>query len=408
MKRLIKTQEDYEKALSRIEMLMDAEPDTPEVDELELLTALVKMYEDIHYPMDPPDPVEAIKFRMDQMGLSRNDLVPILGSKSKVSEVLNRKRSLTLAMMRALNKELGISAEVLLKEPGAEFPESMPEMDWSRFPLLEMMKRCWLPKAPDPKERPEECIRGFMKKAGINGFMIPARLRQGKNGRYNAKADHYSVNAWIMRILILARQTPLRASYVKGSINLSTMREIARLSYFDDGPLLAKEYLNKHGISLIVERHLPRTYLDGAAILTPDGKPVIGLTLRYDRLDNFWFSLLHELAHVARHLSAAQPVIVDDLELRRRDEKTEDKTEKEADELAMEASIPEKSWRRENIDELVTGKALIAMANKWKIHPAIVAGRIRYERKNYRLLSRYVGANEVRKLFQQPCQKEVE
>jgi HTH-type transcriptional regulator/antitoxin HigA len=74
----------------------------------------------------------------------------------------------------------------------------------------------------------------------------------------------------------------------------------------------------------------------------------------------------------------------------------------------MEALIPEKYWRRENIDELATGKALNAMANKWKIHPAIIAGRIRYEKKNYRLLSKYVGANEVRKLFQEPCQKEVE
>jgi HTH-type transcriptional regulator/antitoxin HigA len=284
----------------------------------------------------------------------------------------------------------------------------MPEMDWSRFPLVEMAKRCWLPKAHDLEESAEEYMRDFMKKAGLNGSMAPAMLRQGKTGRCNAKADHYAVTAWLMRILILARQTPLRTSYVKGSINLSTMREIARLSYFDMGPLLAREYLHKHGISLIVEPHLPRTYLDGAAILTPDGRPVIGLTLRYDRIDNFWFSLIHELAHVAKHLSAAQPVIVDDLELRRRDEKTEDKIEKEADELAMEALIPEKYSRRENIDELATGKALNAMANKWKIHPAIIAGRIRYEKKNYRLLSKYVGANEVRKLFQEPCHKEVE
>ena len=137
MNRLIKTEEDYEKALSRIEVLMDAKLDTPEMDELELLTALVEMYEDQHYPMDTPDPVEAIKFRMEQLGLSQKDMVPFMGNKSKVSEVLNRKRPLTLAMMRALHEGLGISAEVLLKKPGAAFPESMPDMDWGRFPVVE-------------------------------------------------------------------------------------------------------------------------------------------------------------------------------------------------------------------------------------------------------------------------------
>ncbi len=114
--RLIKTEQDYEKALIRIEGLMDAKAGTPELDELELLTALVEMYEDRHYPIDPPDPVDAIKFRMDQLGLTQKDMVPYFGSKSKVSEVLNGKRQLTLAMMRTLHKNLGISAEVLLSD----------------------------------------------------------------------------------------------------------------------------------------------------------------------------------------------------------------------------------------------------------------------------------------------------
>ena len=112
--RLIKTEEDYEKALYRIEGIIDAELGTPEMDELELLTALVEMYEDRHYPIGPPDPIEAIKFRMDQLGLTQKDMVPYIGTKSKVSEVLNGKRSLTLAMMRSLNKNLGISLNMAL------------------------------------------------------------------------------------------------------------------------------------------------------------------------------------------------------------------------------------------------------------------------------------------------------
>lgn len=112
--RLIKTEKDYEAALSRIEQIMDAKPGTAEIDELELLTALVESFEERHYPINPPDPIEAIKFRMDQLGLTRKDMVPYIGTKSKVSEVLNGKRPLTLAMMRSLNKNLGISAEALL------------------------------------------------------------------------------------------------------------------------------------------------------------------------------------------------------------------------------------------------------------------------------------------------------
>lgn len=105
--RLIKNEEDYDMALSRIEQLMDAKPGTAEMDELELLTALVEMYEERYFPISPPDPIDAIKFRMEQLGLGQKDMVPFIGTKSKVSEVLNGKRTLTLAMMRSLNKGLG-------------------------------------------------------------------------------------------------------------------------------------------------------------------------------------------------------------------------------------------------------------------------------------------------------------
>ena len=92
--RLVKTEEDYNRALVRIDELMDAKPGTEEMDELELLTALVEMYEERRFPIDWPGPVDAIKFRMDQLGLRQKDLIPLLGTKSKVSEVLNGRRPL--------------------------------------------------------------------------------------------------------------------------------------------------------------------------------------------------------------------------------------------------------------------------------------------------------------------------
>jgi HTH-type transcriptional regulator/antitoxin HigA len=401
--RLIKNEEDYNKALSRIDGLMDAAPGTPEMDELELLTALVEMYEDRHYPVSPPDPIEAIKFRMDQLGLAQKDMISYFGNKSKVSEVLNGKRPLTLAMMRSLNKNLGIPAEVLLRERGASFPDKLTDLEWDRFPLVEMANRCWIPKLRDINEKAEELMRGFIAQAGELGPVPSALLRQGKGGRYNPKTDPYALMAWCIRVLALARNNPLKNHYSKGSINQTTLHEIARLSYFEKGPLLAKEYLEKQGIHLIVVRHLARTYLDGAAMLMPDGTPVIGLTLRYDRIDNFWFCLLHELSHIARHLTASDRVIIDDLDMREHDGSAEDKIEKEADEMTRDGLIPKKVWESNPIQGKVNVEKVYTLADRIKVHPAIIAGRIRHERNNYKLMSKHVGGKQIRRHFPESC-----
>ena len=111
--RPIKNEEDYAQTLSYIESLMNAKPNTPQMDELEVLTTLVESYEQQHYNMEAPDPIEAIKFRMEQEGLKQKDLVTIVGSKSRVSEILNKKRKLTIEMIRNLHKQLHIPVESL-------------------------------------------------------------------------------------------------------------------------------------------------------------------------------------------------------------------------------------------------------------------------------------------------------
>ena len=123
---ILKSEKEYQAALAHIESLMDAAPGSPEEDELELFTLLVDQYETEHYPIDLPDPIDAILFRMDQEGLTRKDLLPYLGSSSKVSEVLSRKRPLSLSMMRALHAGLGIPADVLLQLPRPRTPEKTP------------------------------------------------------------------------------------------------------------------------------------------------------------------------------------------------------------------------------------------------------------------------------------------
>ncbi|MBR4824537.1 MAG: DNA-binding protein [Spirochaetaceae bacterium] len=113
--KLIKTEEDYEEALKLAESLFDSEPDTPEGDKLELIVTLIEIYEKKHFPIENPSPLEAIKFRMEQLNLTPTDLIPIIGSKSKVSEILSGKRTLSLNMIRRLSSELNIPAEVLIQ-----------------------------------------------------------------------------------------------------------------------------------------------------------------------------------------------------------------------------------------------------------------------------------------------------
>jgi HTH-type transcriptional regulator/antitoxin HigA len=111
----IRTEDDYEKALADVERLWGAKSGTPEGDRLDVLATLIDAYEANHHPIDPPDPIEAIRFRMEQQGLTRKDLEPMIGPRNRVADVLNRKRGLSIEMIRRLHDRLGISAEVLIR-----------------------------------------------------------------------------------------------------------------------------------------------------------------------------------------------------------------------------------------------------------------------------------------------------
>jgi HTH-type transcriptional regulator/antitoxin HigA len=130
--RPVRTEADYQAALSEIDDLIDADPGTESGDRLEVLSLLVEAYEQENYPIGPPDPVEAIKFRMEQEGLTRKDLEPILGSRARVSEVLAGKRGLSLRMIRRLNEVLGIPLESLIQEPSAQTNQRPRSAEGSR------------------------------------------------------------------------------------------------------------------------------------------------------------------------------------------------------------------------------------------------------------------------------------
>ncbi|QFY90209.1 ImmA/IrrE family metallo-endopeptidase [Magnetovirga frankeli] len=403
--RVIKSENDYQAGMAALAELMelDPAPGSPEADQLELLGLLLEQYEDQHFPMDAPDPVDAILFRMDQQGLINNDLVPLIGSKSKVSEVLNRKRPLSLSMIRKLHAELGIPAEVLLQEPGQALPLESEE-DYSKYPIKPMQANGYFTAnnlAPaELKDYAEELVTGFFRR--VDEPALVARFRHSNNQpeahkRSKRDLDPYALKAWCGRVAERAKQQSVGA-YRQGAINDQSqfMARLAELSSFDNGPLLAQEHLARYGIHLIIEPHLPKTYLDGAALLLGNGQPVIGMTLRHDRIDNFWFVLLHELAHVALHLHDSKDLFVDDL-----DSESDDTQEREADQLALNALLPDALLEASPAWQRLDPKAVLKLARSRNIHSAIIVGRIQHKKHNYRLFSRSLGRGqgEVRRLF---------
>ena len=341
------------------------------------------------------DPVDAIKFYMAQNGLNHRDLVPMIGSRSKVSEILSGTRPLTMPMARALHRHLGIPAEDLLKEPAVHAGASENEIDWRRFPLREMAKRNWVEKRSNLREHADELVTGLMRKAGCSQAAV-ALYRKNDQNRANAKTDPYALQAWCWRVMAQAKERELAADYRPDGDQVELMNRVAKFSPAIDGPRQVVDFLAEQGIAVEILRHLPRTHLDGATMKSEDGRPIIGLTLRYDRIDNFWWVLMHELAHVALHLPETCEAFVDDDDLRGTGT---DVKELEADRLAYESLIPTAVWENSDILENPSPMAVMAMAQEVGVHPAIVAGRARHELGKYRLLSQFVGTREIRRLF---------
>lgn len=396
--RAIRTGVGYKAALARVDALMDADVGTPEGEELDVLTDLIELYEARHVPMGYPTALGALRFRMEQADLAPRDLIPFIGSRAKVSEILSGKRPLTMQMARALHSNLGIPADALLQQPGGELRNALDGIDWKRFPFAEMAKRGWIKKQPNLLADAEEIMLGLIERAGGRDALPVALYRKNDHARSNAKADPYALKAWCWEVLARANATRLPAAYRPGTIDLKFIRKVAMLSWSAEGPKLAREFLAKHSIHLVCLEHLPRTHLDGAALQLADGTPVIGLTLRYDRLDNFWFCLLHELAHVGRHMDGKRDeAFVDDLSLRGVEGVRRDPKEDEADEWAENGLIPADVWNGSQVRENPSPLTVMELAQRLEIHPSIVAGRIRHETKNFRLLSQFVGTGEVRR-----------
>jgi HTH-type transcriptional regulator / antitoxin HigA len=420
--KLIKTEEDYEAAMAYLEDLMDAEPGSPEAEELELFSVLIELYEKQNFPIELPDPIEAIKFRMEQQRLTRRDLELFIGSQSKVSEILNRKRPLSLSMIRALHTGLGIPAEVLLQEPGRELEPA--RYDPAAFPFNEMYHQgyfSWFKGSfSEAKEEAEELLEQLFapfsntpaqriycrqsRVLRIDQISFDSRVAESSSTytvaaedkeRSMHRLDINAVMAWHAHALALAEKEKL-APYFHEKITTGFIGEVVKLSGFSQGPLIARELLNKRGIPLVIVPHLSHTYLDGACFFTSSGRAAIALTIRHDRLDNFWFTLVHELAHIHLHLNDRRLAFFDDTEGASRD--SGDPLEDEANRLTGELLIPSELWESEK-DKLKDETDILAFADLLGISPAIVAGRLGWENQDYGRFTRLLGQRSVRKLF---------
>jgi HTH-type transcriptional regulator/antitoxin HigA len=183
--------------------------------------------------------------------------------------------------------------------------------------------------------------------------------------------------------------------FKKGTVSLDFMQKVTKLSAEDNGPILARDFLKEHGIILLIEPHFAQTYLDGAALMLSGKNPIIGLTLRYDRIDNFWFNLMHELAHIALHYDNDSNFFYDDLD----NPDSSNTKEAEADNLACESLIPDSKWANSPARLIPSPIAAESLARELGVHTAIVAGRMRREGDKYIYLNTIINQAKVRNYF---------
>lgn len=392
--KVIRTAEQYKAYLEEVEALMDVDTsrDQEVKDRLDLLCLLIQDYESKHFQLDIPDPIDAIVFRMKQLNLKQADLAPYFGTTSRVSEVLNRKRKLTVEMIRELSIGLGISAEILIASTDSRI-ENNAGLDWKKLPIKEMEKRGWI----DTSSRKDisNVINDFFNSVGLN--FSTAAYKRTLHGEAYSPQTKFALNAWLARVVQKSRENKESLKKFDPSLlDKDFLRKVAQLSWLNNGPQLAIKQIQDIGISIVIEPQLKGTRVDGACLKDSDGTPIIALTLRYDRVDNFWFTLLHELAHVMKHLDR-QDTFVDDLE-----HDSVDQMEAEANRLAKEAFIPRGMWKTTEAFIKPSYVTIEKLSKELHIHPAIIAGRLRQEKNDYTLFNDLIGLNQIKHLFQQP------
>lgn len=278
------------------------------------------------------------------------------------------------------------------KTRGAVFSwANIEDVVWKQFPAQEMAKRGWfdVPRKADV----HQLARNYFMRAAGPQFATAYHRKKMHGG---SVPNEFALLAWQARILERA-QGLVKAHHPPEFIHDDRwIADLVALTRRRDGPKLAQRFLMSKGIILTTERHLSSTYLDGGAMLDQEGRPIIGLTLRYDRLDNFWFVLLHELGHVFIHLMNGLHYDFFDEE----GTAGNDVVEVGADQFALEFLIPEARWNECLSRFALSEEAVRIDAATLGIDPSIIAGRIRKERGDYTILKSLIGQGQVASQFE--------
>lgn len=332
-------------------------------------------------------------------GLSQTDLAEKLGMKPQqvqryeATDYMGASLARLIEVARALEVKASGAFEGSKQAGNSVFVwHDADDVAWGQLPVKEMIKRRWfnVPRGGNPIVSARDY---FLRAAGPQ-FATAYHRKKMRSGNV---PNEYALLAWQARVLQRARDEAQLREFAEFALDDRWLPSLVNLTKREDGAKRAKQLLAEKGITLIIERHLPGSYLDGAAMIGDGGRPVIGLTLRHDRLDNFWFVLLHELGHVFLHL-------FDGLRFDFFDEEggpDNDSVEATADRFALAALIPEEQWDQCLSRFALSEEAVRIDAENLGIHPSIIAGRIRKERGNYTILNDLVGQGWVRPQFEE-------
>ncbi|MHC4646017.1 MAG: helix-turn-helix domain-containing protein [Planctomycetota bacterium] len=334
-------------------------------------------------------------------GLSQRQLADAIGLKEQQIQRYEAEEyaSANLSRLGEVARALGLNISEVAEfkatsQKGLDVDKD--DLAWDQFPIKEMYRRNWFKgfcgSLEEARANAEELVKEFV----TDSLDSPVQAFARQRVRLGGVVNWYALLAWQCRIIDLAKKKgkEVVSKYKQKAITNEWLNELAHISIEKHGPQKAVNYLQDSGIRLVIEPHLPQTHLDGAAVLLSDGSPIIGMTLRFDRLDNFWFVLFHELVHIMKHLHKGDvESIFDDLDVEAED------IEQEADEQAGEILVPEEKWNTALARYLRSEDCIKDFAQEIHIHPAIVAGRIRKEANNYIILKDMVGQGKVRKLF---------
>lgn len=325
----------------------------------------------------------------------QKDLARKLGRQEQSIQRWESERYRSISLGNFMKVARALSVEFSAQFQPSNVAKWLPPPDLSQAEVQKVLKHArthnWFEEQDsDQEDRSKRLIRYVSEH--VTRYGTPSLLRTGINVKDHS--EDWVLLSWKAQVTRRAERIIDSEQLSYRPLDVSWLRQLAKLSANAEGPLQAQTLLKEHGIVLIIERNIPGMEVDGAAFLV-ERIPVIGLTLRRDALDNFWFTLMHEVAHVILHYKTGLASgFFDDIEHAEVDE-----FEQEANKFASDLLVPEELWSRTPARIAKTSAPIENLAKQLGIAPAIIFGRIRFERKNYAIFSDKIGRDTVRKLF---------